>query len=156
MAVYDIFEVEKPGANKDLPLESDALPDPSKDKQTPSLTRDQFFSSMLSRLFFLALLAVDLLWLSFALMKLAIYLVLSAVFFKSNIRKKGLVLAWLSVRRALVCGLSLFIATMSPGFGIMIACTYFLMYDKKGVEEVVPSSLQEQFKEFFPTASDSR
>jgi hypothetical protein len=33
----------------------------------------------------------------------------------------------------------------------MIACTYFVMYDKEGIEEVVPASLQEQFKEFFQT-----
>jgi len=30
----------------------------------------------------------------------------------------------------------------------MIACTYFMMYDKKGIQEVVPRSLQEQFQEF--------
>ena len=58
--------------------------------------------------------------------------------------------AWVSLRRSLVCGVSLFIALFSPAFGIMIACTYFLMYDKSGIEEVVPSSLQSQFKEFFP------
>jgi hypothetical protein len=58
--------------------------------------------------------------------------------------------AWVSLRRSLVCGVSLFIALFNPAFGIMIACTYFLMYDKSGIEEVVPSSLQSQFKEFFP------
>ncbi|MBI3236532.1 MAG: hypothetical protein HYZ48_02320 [Chlamydiales bacterium] len=56
---------------------------------------------------------------------------------------------WLTVKRSLVCGLSLFITLFSPAFGIMIACTYFLMYDKTGIEEVVPASLQSQFKEFF-------
>ena len=58
--------------------------------------------------------------------------------------------AWVSLRRSLVCGVSLLIALFSPAFGIMIACTYFLMYDKSGIEEVVPSSLQSQFKEFLP------
>ena len=55
---------------------------------------------------------------------------------------------WISLRRSLVCGVSLLITLFSPAFGIMVACTYFLMYDKSGIEEVVPVSLQSQFKEF--------
>jgi hypothetical protein len=47
--------------------------------------------------------------------------------------------------------LALLIALLSTGFGIMIACTYFVMYDKEGIDEVVPSSLREHFKEFFKT-----
>jgi len=31
----------------------------------------------------------------------------------------------------------------------MVACTYFLMYDKKGIDEVVPGPIRAQFKELF-------
>src|SRR6185295_17275910 len=54
---------------------------------------------------------------------------------------------WVSMKRALVCALSLSIALFSPAFGIMVACTYFLMFDKAGMDEVVPPSIQEQFRD---------
>ncbi len=63
----------------------------------------------------------------------------------TKMRKK----AWLSIKRSLACGLALLAAIFSPAFGIMIACTYFLMYDKSGIEEIVPVSLQDQFRDFF-------
>ena len=63
--------------------------------------------------------------------------------------KKIFLKKWLNIKRFLVCGLSLIVAIVSPALGTMFACTYFLMYDKKGIEEVVPSILQDQFKEFF-------
>jgi hypothetical protein len=56
---------------------------------------------------------------------------------------------WTSIKRSFVCALALLVALFSPAFGIMIACTYFLMYDKAGMEEVVPSSIQSQFKDMF-------
>jgi len=55
---------------------------------------------------------------------------------------------WLNLKRAGICGVALVIALFSPSLGIMIACTYFLMYDKAGIQEVVPTSLQDQFKDF--------
>ncbi len=55
---------------------------------------------------------------------------------------------WLNIKRSFVCGVSLFVALFSPALGTMFACTYFLMYDKKGIDEVVPSVLQDQFREF--------
>jgi len=58
---------------------------------------------------------------------------------------------WLAIKRSFVCALALMTAVFSPAFGIMIACTYFLMYDKTGIEEIVPESLQDQFREFFNT-----
>jgi hypothetical protein len=76
-------------------------------------------------------------------------LAFSLTFFKSPLFFAQVNKACVSVRRAFVCGLSLIVALFSPAFGIMVACTYFLMYDKAGIEEVVPRSLQEQFKEFF-------
>ena len=42
-----------------------------------------------------------------------------------------------------------FVAIFSPSLGIMFSCTYFLMYDKAGIDEIVPSALQDQFKGFF-------
>ena len=55
---------------------------------------------------------------------------------------------WIALRRAAVCGVALTVTLFSPALGIMIACTYFLMYDKTGIQEVVPTSLQQQFEEF--------
>ena len=42
-----------------------------------------------------------------------------------------------------ILGFSLIVAIVSPALGTMFACTYFLMYDKKGIDEVVPSILQD-------------
>jgi hypothetical protein len=55
----------------------------------------------------------------------------------------------LNIRRSLACGLGLIIGLIAPSFGIMVACTYFLMYDKKGIDEVVPGPIRAQFKELF-------
>jgi hypothetical protein len=57
--------------------------------------------------------------------------------------------SWLSIKRAFICSVALFLGCLSPSLGIMIACAYFLMFDKSGVEEVVPASLREQFKDLF-------
>lgn len=113
-------------------------------------TKSSFFSSLAARLFFFLLLLGDLLWLTYGV----VLLVVSTIGTLITRNKTPLCLelrqnAWLTVKRALVCAISLFIALFSPAFGIMIACTYFLMYDPQGIEEVVPSSLQSQFKEFF-------
>jgi hypothetical protein len=62
--------------------------------------------------------------------------------------------SWLSLKRALVCGLSLFISLFSTGLGVMIACTYFVMYDKEGIEKCVPSSLQNHFQDFFKNSKN--
>jgi predicted small integral membrane protein len=111
--------------------------------------KSSFFSSLSARLFFLLLLIGDVLCLCYALALLCFSLIgslitLSRLALFSELRANAI----LTIKRALVCGLSLFVALFSPAFGIMIACTYFLMYDARGIEEVVPSSLQTQFKEF--------
>ena len=36
------------------------------------------------------------------------------------------------------------------GISIKFSCMYFLMYDKNGVDEIVPSSLKDQFRDIFP------
>ena len=143
MAIYDFTKAEK------TPTRS------AEEREEPKASqlnrKDQIFSTIAARLFFLLLFLADLLWVSYALIRLMVGLIGSLVtgskvpFFKKLQEK-----AWISTRRSLVCGVSLLVALFSPAFGIMIACTYFLMYDKSGIEEVVPSSLQSQFKEFLP------
>jgi len=163
MAIYDIFNVEKEEASQcevslDPPkpeaIPSEGKPTPSEPDSSSCLDiqgRGRFFSSVAARLFFFLLLIADLFWAVYAV---ALFLLGSVLHLLTGNRSerfhqlKGH--AWISLRRSLVCGVSLFVALFSPSFGIMIACTYFLMYDKSGIEEVVPSSLQSQFKEFLP------
>ena len=124
----------------------------SDEKQAEELVcqkSSSFFSSLAARVFFFLLLLGDLLWLLYALTLLLLSSVGSLLTFSkvktwTQLRANAI----LTLKRALVCAVSLFIALFSPAFGIMIACTYFLMYDPGGVEQVVPSSLQAQFKEF--------
>lgn len=158
MAIYDIFD-----AAKQADLSSSAL-EAAKRKQIPSafaenenkeggieMKRGRFFSSLAARLFFLLLLIADLFWAIYAIV-LLVYAGMGRLVTVGKLQHflKVQDLAWISLRRSLVCGVSLFIALFSPSFGIMVACTYFLMYDKSGIEEVVPSSLQAQFEQFFP------
>lgn len=113
-------------------------------------TKDRFFSSLAARLFFLLLFFVDVFWgLYVVLCTIASSILNLLTFGKVSLFRRFLSRSFLSLKRFLVCGLSLFVALFSPALGIMFACTYFLMYDKEGIEEVVPSSLQAQFKEFF-------
>ncbi|HSX11921.1 MAG TPA: hypothetical protein VLF61_00320 [Rhabdochlamydiaceae bacterium] len=112
--------------------------------------KDSWVSSCITRLFFGLLLVADLLWGLYALLLFAVALVGgAATLFRISYFKSLLSKAFLMLRRCLVCALSLFVGFFSPAFGIMVACTYFLMYDKTGIEEVIPSSLQEQFKDVF-------
>jgi len=132
-----------------IPLEVEI----EKDREEPLCAepaKSSFFSSFAARLFFFLLLLGDLLWLSYGL----ILFLFSTIGVLVSRGKSSFCVelknnAFLTLKRALVCALSLFVALFSPAFGILIACTYFLMYDPKGIEEVVPSSLQAQFKEFF-------
>lgn len=156
MAIYDFSKTEK-SELRTSPLpqkqyeEVSAEPEMAEESPEQTSGRGRFFSSFAARLFFLLLLAADLVWTCYALALLVISLITGALslgkarYFKTL--RDG---AWVSLRRSLVCAVSLFIALFNPAFGIMIACTYFLMYDKSGIEEVVPSSLQSQFKDFFP------
>ncbi len=159
MAIYDFSKTEKNDLNASTlcqhrsfeEKEFSAEPEMPETLQNRVKTRDRFFSSLAARLFFLLLLGGNLLWTCYALIRLSFSLIgrlLTAdkvAVFKSIGEK-----AWVSLLRSLICGVSLFFALFSPAFGIMIACTYFLMYDKSGIQEVIPSSLQSQFKEFFP------
>lgn len=159
MAIYDFSKSEKNERNASAlrnhhsieEEEFSAESEMAGTLQSKVKTRDRFFSSLAARLFFMLLLGGNFLWTCYALVRLSFSLTGrlltadKATFFTSISEK-----AWVSLRRSLVCGVSLFLALFSPAFGIMIACTYFLMYDKSGIEDVIPSSLQSQFKEFFP------
>ena len=111
-----------------------------------------FFSTLVTRFCFLLLFIADSAWL--------IYNTIMMVLFAFAHVVTGRKIGWLdrmlrkfalSFRRSVVCGLSLLVGLFSPPFGIMVACTYFLMYDKAGMEEVVPAPLQSQFKDIFKT-----
>lgn len=157
MAIYDFSKVDKTRANASACLKPH-LSDVGASAE-PEITdaprvlrqRDQIFSALAARLFFLLLLIANLLWIGYALIRLVVALIGRAVtggktsYFTLLSEK-----TWICARRSFVCGVSLLVALCSPAFGVMIACTYFLMYDKSGIEEVVPSSLQSQFKEFLP------
>lgn len=133
MAIYNISD----GDSKKI----------GKDKNGSSVRiRDLFFSGLMARLFFLILLVADLLWVLYAAFLVAFSVLLQLItFFKTASLREFTAFSWLKLKRSLVCGISLGVALFSPAFGIMIACTYFLTYDKAGMEEVVPSSLQSHF-----------
>lgn len=135
MAIYDIFEAKNTA-------------EPEAPPQTPC-KKDRFFSSLTARLLFFLLLVADILWGVWAICMFALFLTLSFVtFFHVRRFYAPLRKYWTTLKRSSVCGVSLLISLFSPALGIMIACTYFLMYDKNGVQEVVPASLQDQFQEF--------
>lgn len=135
MAIYDIFEAK---TASDAPVQEGTL---SK--------KDRIFSSLTARVLFFLLLLADLLWGAWALLMFTLSFIFSILtLFKSNYFRRALLKQWISLKRSSVCAISLFISLFSPALGIMIACTYFLMYDKTGIQEVVPTSLQDQFQEF--------
>ena len=140
MAIIDIFNVD----------EKEVVGEGMRD-----VTFSTVFSSFCVRVFFFFLFLVDITWFAYQLVKL---LLLVGMFLGSlgslKFLKGRLLRGCLALKRALVCGLACFLSLISPSFGIMIACTYFLMYDKKGIDEVVPSALQEQFKGLFSQVSE--
>jgi len=149
MAIYNISDMyEKDFVETDETSGDANHPDPN---QPPK--KDRFFSSLAARLFFLLLLVVDVLWGIYSVARFMLTLALFTLTFgKANPIRQILARAWLSCKRAIVCAIALMVAIFSPALGIMFSCMYFLMYDKAGIEEIVPSSLQDQFKEFFPSS----
>jgi hypothetical protein len=115
--------------------------------------RDRILSSLGARFFFFLLLLADLCWGVYVLSGLVLLFSLSLMtFFKVPFLRKALGKFYLALKRFSVGALALFVALISPALGIMFACTYFLMYDKEGIDEVVPSFLRDQFKDFFSSA----
>ena len=154
MAIYDFSKAGKSVSTSSNLVQGQLLEEEIPASAVPeskATLKDKIFSGAAARLFFLLLVVGDMLWVCYAVLQLLVAAIGWSVtggktpFFKTLCEK-----AWLTLRRALICGVCLMIALFSPTFGIMIACTYFLMYDKSGIEEVVPASLQEQFKEFLP------
>lgn len=158
MAIYDIFKEEKniyrSSSSLENPIPQEEIigdEQPEEHCESEQKPRDRFLSTLFARLFFFLLLLGDLFWTAYALFLFLFSTLGSALTFRkvryfTHLKET----AWISLRRALVCGISLFLALFSPAFGIMVACSYFLMYDKSGIEEVIPSSLKSQFKEFLP------
>ena len=157
MAIYNIFDhAEKTSSNLQSEdahktLEKITLAEAKVGLQEEEESRrDRFFSSLGARCFFLLLLITDIGWGVYVMLRLVAVIFLSCMTLcKFSLFNRWLASSYLAFKRFLVAGLSLFVALISPALGIMFACTYFLMYDKEGIEEIVPSSLREQFRGFF-------
>jgi hypothetical protein len=149
MAIIDMFKMEK----KSAPSEEVFLTEvgfAEEERAAPPSFKDKLCSFLCVRLFFLVLLACTVVWFTYVLCKTFFYLLLQLCFWKSSpMINAKLIKAWLSVKRAFICSIALLLGCINPSLGIMIACAYFLMFDKSGVEEVVPASLREQFKDLF-------
>lgn len=139
MAIYQLFEQVK--------QEEKRAPEPQ--LEVP-VRRGSFFTSLVTRLSFVFLLVADLVWLIYTIGQIILIGTIHCLLFGKSIAfNRAFSRAYLSLRRALVCAISLLIGLFCPSFGMMVACTYFLMYDKSGIDEVIPAPLQSQFREFF-------
>lgn len=133
MAVFDINDY----------VEEQAPPDFSK----PPTKKDKWISSVLARSLFILLLIADLAWGSLSITKYAIGSAIRLI----TLGRRGRTFCErqkLAIKRASICALSLFTAIFSPAIGILFGCTYFMVYDPTGIDEVVPASLRSQFDEF--------
>lgn len=152
MAIYEIFNGDKGEAAEDDSLMQGELfehLEGFEGDQNDSF-KDRILSTLFARTFFFLLLLADVLWGAYVvLFFLFSSLLLLATGGRSLFFKRVQARYFLSLKRFFVCGISLFVALFSPALGVMFACTYFLMYDKKGIDEIVPGILQAQFKEFF-------
>jgi hypothetical protein len=137
MPIYDIFATKEPE------------PTMEPEQEILSSGKDRFFSSLTARVLFFLLFVGDVFWgiyaLSLVLTTGSLNLLTGG---KVGVLNRIFEKNWISLKRSGICGVALFISLFSPALGIMIACTYFMMYDNKGIQEVVPRSLQEQFQEF--------
>lgn len=134
MAIYNLFEEDVPEHNK-----------VSHDREPKG---DRLLSSIAARFSFLLLIG-DVLWLVYTAARIVALLPLLMITcgkWAGVARSVGK--AFLSLKRGLVSLLALFVSLFSPALGIMFACTYFLMYDREGIDEIVPSSLRPQFHAF--------
>jgi len=113
--------------------------------------KGHFFSVLAARFFFLLLFFADIAWGLYSLLAVVFKIGLCIItMFKMPAIMDSLAISWLGVKRSLVCGIALIVALFSPALGIMFSCMYFLMYDRDGVDEIVPASLRDQFSDFFP------
>lgn len=150
MAIYNIFDhVEKDQITQtSSSIEREEIP------KEERYRLDRFFSAVTARLFFIFLFFADILWGIYAIAIFSFFFLLNTV---TLYRSRRLVLklksSFLSIKRFIICAFSLIIAIFSPSLGILFSCMYFMLYDRKGIEEVVPSSLREQFEDLIPHSS---
>ncbi len=153
MPIYDINEYRKKIAEeprKGISIDSRAFYTrfESLKKQTD---RPGFGSKIATRFFFLFLLFLNTVWVIFATLVWVIFGVLNGVtILKVEKLKLMAIKATINLKRSAVCWVALFVSLFNPALGIMFSCLYFMMYDKMGIDEIIPPSLREQFKEFFP------
>jgi len=148
MAIFQLFEEEQ---IDEFTETFDGI-EPKEEKSQGG----HLLSSLLTRGCFLLLLLASSAWVVYSTLMLMFS---SAGFLlsfgKSSLCKRGVKKFFLMLRRSIISLLSLAIGLFSPPFGIMVACTYFLMYDKAGMDEVIPASFQAQVKEIFHNNQDA-
>lgn len=155
MAIYEIFEGKEKEEQIDSMTQGELFENLEGFQEDERVSfKDRIVSTIFSRLFFLLLLIVDALWGAYVVAFFSLFTFVRIVTLSKHqainqIQERF----YLSLKRFLVCGLALVVALFSPALGTMFACTYFLMYDKAGIDEIVPSILRSQFKEFFSPAS---
>ena len=154
MTIYNIFDYAEANIDIDDP-ESSFLNNKTGTKdnyiQDPTSKKDLFLSALFARIFFLCLLIADIVWGIYSLGVFILKLLANTItLFQVKKLRISLKKTTLSVKRSIVCLIALTIAIISPALGMMFSCMYFLMYDKKGVNEIVPSSLKGHFKEILP------
>ncbi|MBI5273782.1 MAG: hypothetical protein HY860_01865 [Chlamydiales bacterium] len=158
MAIYNIFDYTELSSQDKLQqpdLFADNYDDFLKQEGKDVVNKEskgRIFSALAARFFFALLLLADLVWSVYCICLIAIKILLCTITVcKINRLLDSFLVTWLSFKRSLVCGVALFVAIFAPALGIMFSCMYFLMYDKTGVDEVVPASLRDQFKDFLPS-----
>lgn len=150
MAIYNIFD----HVEKDQMTQISSSHERGEIPKEQRYRLDRFFSALTARLFFIFLFFADLLWGIYAITLFSFLLCLNTVtLFQCKILVSKLKSSFLSIKRFIICAFSLIIAIFSPSLGILFSCMYFMLYDRKGIEEVVPSSLREQFEDLIPHSS---
>ncbi len=160
MAIYDLYDqIEKRGLNDEATISHLQLLRASKghrahaqwEETAPPDAKNRFFTAFAARLFFFALLVVDGMWAVLSLVLcIASALVHLVTACQCRALARFLARRYLALKRGAISFIALIVALFSPALGTMVACSYFLMYDRKGVDEIVPSVLKDQFREFFP------
>ena len=153
MTIIDINEYKKKlNSEQKKPLELDSKAFYSKFEKLKNKTSSSGIKTKVStKLFFIFLMSLNAVWFGLAFFSVLILLFLNLItFFSLDRLKKILDKVYISLKRSSVCFIALLVAIFNPALGIMFSCLYFMTYDKMGIEEIIPSSLKEQFKEFFP------
>ena len=148
--IYDIFEhAERQSEIGDPKLASHFSGMTLNGKGDSIEESGNLFATIAARLFFFILLITDVFWGCYTLTLLLLSLPFNALTaFKVHKLTRFLKKRYLNLKRSAICCVALIVSLFSPALGTMIACSYFLMYDKEGIQEVVPSVLQDQFQEF--------